>query len=286
MPFEILSPLEVTLKSVTIRNEKHGDDDVTGITMGLRATVPNTFLDLIDPTLRQAIYTAVPDQEQLPGVEPATPLLRSRSIDTLHLKQCFEGWTLEIDHGINESDPIKLGGSKVDKWVATPKEGGSVELSFRVGSNDIDATEIGLIGAKLAQEISIRLTAPVKTEGPAIDGTTGHPGAAAAASDSGPDAGDLFAGAVRDELAAIDAESDQHAGDFGTADEADLAAEAERGENWPFPTGETGPVKGAADEASNDAAELEAGMSKAIADAGLKPKAARRPRRAAGGSVE
>ena len=260
MPFEILNPLDVTLKSVTIRNERHGDDDVTGITMGLKATVPNTFLDLIDPTIRQSLYMAVPDQEQLDGIEPATPLLRSRSFETLHLKQCFEGWTLEIDHGIDASDPIKLGGTKADKFVLTPKEGGSVELAFRAGSNDIDATEIGLIGAKLAQEISIRLTAPVKTEGPAIDGTTGHPGAAGAAGDSGPEAGDLFA----------EAHGDQHAGDFGTADRGDdegspVTSDELGGEGADSEGGET-------DIDQNDAAAFEAGLSEQIAAKGLKPK--------------
>ncbi len=233
--------LAVTLKTVTIRNEKHGDDDVTAISMGLRATLANTELDALDATLRHALYQAVPGQEQLPGVEPATPLLRTKSIETLPLKQCFEGWTLEIDHGIDEADPIKLGGCKVDKFVLTPHEGGSVDLAFRIGSNDIDAHEIGLIGAKLAGEISISLTAPVKTEGPAIDGSRGHPGLA-------------------DSMAA----DDKRQGDLLTPEGA-LAASV--GDDA------GGPEDDAEGEGSDpDAAQFEAAAADAIAKAGMKPK--------------
>jgi hypothetical protein len=52
-----------------------------------------------------------------------------------------------------------------------PHEGGSIDLSFSVGSNDIDATEAGLLCSHLSQEIVVTLTAPVAKE-PAIDGTT------------------------------------------------------------------------------------------------------------------
>lgn len=49
-----------------------------------------------------------------------------------------------------------------------------------------------------------------------------------------------------------------------------------------IPTPTAAKLNSAADEASNDAAELEAGMAQAIAEAGLQPKAARRGRRIGG----
>lgn len=69
MTFEILTPTDATLTSVTPRTEKHGDDDVFAISLGLKVTAPNTLLDTLAPGLRDSLYKAVEGQEQLPGAE-------------------------------------------------------------------------------------------------------------------------------------------------------------------------------------------------------------------------
>lgn len=112
MTFEILTPTSATLTSVTPRVERHGDDEVFAISLALRVTAANTLLDILAPGLRDALYTSVEGQEQLPGVEPTTPLLRCKVVDTVSLESCFEGWTIAIDHGIDDADPITLGGAK------------------------------------------------------------------------------------------------------------------------------------------------------------------------------
>ncbi|WP_046111787.1 hypothetical protein [Aquincola tertiaricarbonis] len=178
MTFEFHEPIEATLKSVTPRTEKHGEDDVLALSMGLAITGPNTLLDRAFPGLRHSIYMAVEGQPQLPGVEEATPKLRTNLMELVQLSAKYEGWTLTVDHGIDEDDPIALGGCRVDKFRVRPMEGGSVELLFRIGSNDIDSEEAGQLFGKLHQTISIRLKAPEKPAD-VIDGTVGHPGLAA-----------------------------------------------------------------------------------------------------------
>jgi len=256
MPFE-LTDSPATLRSVTPRTERHGEDEVFAISLGFKLTTANTILDRLNPTLRDALYKAVEGQEQLPGVEPTTPLLRTRAIESLALGARFEGWTLTIPHGIDEDEPIKLGNARIDKFKVTPHEGGSVDLTFRVGSNDIDATEAGLLCAKLGQEVDISLTAPVIAQGaPIIDGTTeafkaDHPEA------------DLF-----------DGTSDQHAGDFGTDDAAPGAGSSDDAD-WPEPGADS---EGGETDAGGDAAEFEAGAAAAIEKAtgrrGRKTRAA------------
>lgn len=191
MTFEILTPTDAKLRSVTPRTEKHGDDDVFAISLGLSITGPNTMLDALSPTLRHALYMAVPGQDPLPGVEPATPLLRCKVMQEVKLgPSAFEGWTLAVDHGIDESEPITLGGCKVDKFVVLPSEGGTVELRFRIGSSDIDATEAGLLCSHLGQVVSFTLKAPeARKPETVIDGT------GAEFKKDHPDAGDLFAAA-------------------------------------------------------------------------------------------
>jgi len=172
---------QANLTSVTPRTEVHGEDRVFAISLGIKIKGPNTLLDRIHPTLRHALYTVVPDQDNLPGVETSTPLLRSSRIDEVKIKDSYEGWTLSVDHGIDDKDPIKIGGCKVSKLRCVPMEGGSIELMFSIGSNDIDATEAGLLCSHLSQEILFTLTAPEKPA-EAIDGTAAafkkdHPGA-------------------------------------------------------------------------------------------------------------
>jgi len=71
--------------SVQNRTEKHGDEDVPAVTLGFEIVAANTMLDVIDVGLRHALYKAVEGQDQLPGIEPSTPALRSNVIDTVKL---------------------------------------------------------------------------------------------------------------------------------------------------------------------------------------------------------
>lgn len=213
--FEITTPTEATLKSVTPRTEKHGDEDIVAVSLGLKITGPNTLLDTVQPGLLDTLYISPPGQESLPGVEPARQLLRTAGIEQVELKACFEGWTLKIDAGINgDTDPIAIGGAKVDRFAVVPAQGGTIELHFRVGSNDVSAEEMGWLCSHLKQGITIELTAPKKLD--TIDGSVeafqrDHPGASGQADllDDGGDATDAFV--------------ERHAGDFGdgTDDDAD-----------------------------------------------------------------
>lgn len=186
--FELTTPTAALLKSVTPRQEHHGEDIVVALSMRLELTGPNTLLDLLSPRLRHALYEAAEGQEELPGVEPSTPLLRSKDFDHHSLKASFEGWTLKVDHGIDEDDPISLGGCKVDAFRLDAMEGGTIKLTFRVGTNDISSEEIGLLCGKLGSEVSITLHAPEKPA-EAIDGSK------AAFEADHPDATGLFAAA-------------------------------------------------------------------------------------------
>jgi hypothetical protein len=181
--FQLLTSTEVKLASFNVRTEKHGEDDVLAFSAGLKYVGPNTFLDALAPGLRESLYAAVEGQEQLPGVEPSTPLLRCKKIETIALDLCFEGWTLEVEHGIDE--PMTIGGVKVDKFKVTPYEGGSCEVAWRIGSNDVDETELGQLAGKLTQMIMVRLLAP-EPKAEAIDGTVG------AFKADHPDATDIF----------------------------------------------------------------------------------------------
>jgi len=149
-----------TLASVTNRVEKHGAEDVPAISLRLKITAANTILDKLSATMRSTLYTKPDGQNELPGIEECTPLLRTLGIDHLVFTSTLNGWNLMIDHGI---DGISVcGACKVDEFKVAPKQGGTVELSFRVGTSDVEPEGAGLLWAKNGQEVIITLTPPDK----------------------------------------------------------------------------------------------------------------------------
>jgi hypothetical protein len=179
MQFQLPDWTAATLATQTNRVEHHGDEHVPAVTLGFKITGPNTILDAFGDKLdiRHGLYTAPEGQEQFEGID-STPLLRTTGVERLKLKvPNLEGWRLQVDHGIDEEDPIELQDCSVKKFYLEPFQGGSCELSFQVSTSDVDATYLGLLGMKLGQEVQIKLLAPEVKQDP-IDGTIGHPGAA------------------------------------------------------------------------------------------------------------
>lgn len=183
--FQLTEFVQATITSLTTRTEAHGDDRVPAVTVGIKIECANTVLDQIDPSIRHALYKAVDDQALIDGVEPVTPVLRCNAFDSIALITAHEGWTLLVDDNIEEENPMEFGACKIDKFRVDAKQGGSIVLSFRCGTSDVDAERLGALGMHNGQDIWIKLLAPEKpaagaTEatGAAIDGTTGHPGAA------------------------------------------------------------------------------------------------------------
>jgi hypothetical protein len=161
--FEITEAKTVTLNSVTNRSENHGENEkVPAVSLGVMLETDNFFLDTLLPGLRERLYEPVGGDKQKPldGVAVRTPKLRLVGVANVKLDSQFNGWTLHVDHGINESEPITLGGCKVDNFLVTPKQDSIVDVSFRIGSSDVDAHRLGLLGVKVGQKISIRLIAP------------------------------------------------------------------------------------------------------------------------------
>lgn len=186
---------EAHLATLTPRSQKHGDDEVPAVSLGLELTVGNTLLDAIDPNIREALFKRIDGQPDLPGVESSTPVLRCNSIDRVTLPTKYEGWTLEVDDGIDDTTPKAFGSCKVDKFSVEPKQGGSCLLRIRIGTSDLDAERSGMLGMHVGQSIWIKLRAPEKqVEQPAGDGQDDPDD-----DDDAPDATDLFLHGANDD---------------------------------------------------------------------------------------
>lgn len=191
MAFELTEYNEAHVATFTKRVERHGDEDRQAVSMGLEITTDNFMLDLLDATLRETLFKAKDEeQEDVPGVAKTTPVLRCNSIDRVALPNKHEGWTLQVDRGSDETEPMVLGGVKLSKFTVEPLQGGTIVLRFTVGTADIDADRLGYLGMHHGDSLWIQLHAP-KVKPEAIDGSPdgGGPGF----DSHEPDAGDLFA---------------------------------------------------------------------------------------------
>lgn len=167
----ILTPTEAEQVAYNGRTEIHGDKRVPAVSFRLKfASVPNTWLDMISKTLRHAIYEAVPGQEQLEGVEPATPVLRSRDIKHLKLDNVYEGWRVMVEHGIGEDSALVMGSCKLDGIEVDLYEGGHIDMSVKVGTADLDRNGAGVLWANQMRKVKVTFTPPKPPE-PAIDGS-------------------------------------------------------------------------------------------------------------------
>lgn len=157
--FQILEFTEARLATLTSRSEKHGEDDKPAVSLGLELTVGNDLLDSIDPEIARALFKH-PDTKPLPGVRDAMTVLRCNSFERVTLPTKHDGWTLQVDDGIDDSNPLTFGSCKVDKFSVEPHQGGSVTLRLRIGTSDLDAARSGMLAMHVGQPIWITLVAP------------------------------------------------------------------------------------------------------------------------------
>jgi hypothetical protein len=93
-------------------------------------------------------------------VDPGTPRLRTDAIRSAALDFSFEGWTLSVLRRVDGRVSAILSACKVDNFKLEPIEGGSIVLTFRVGTSAINADLIGELCGFLGHEIAITLVAP------------------------------------------------------------------------------------------------------------------------------
>lgn len=210
--FQLTTPTEVKLTAVTARVENHGDDKVPAISLSFHYNGPNTFLDLIDKTLLPRFYD-FPESKEIPGVNPMRTVLATRSIDKIKLRNACEEMVMLVEHGIGDTPDsvtsIKAGDCKVSNFRDfDPHDGGTIDITFTVGTNDVNQKDAGTLWSINGKTVRLTIRELEDSERkkkaeqkpPVIDGTVGHPAAKkgkAKAGEKEPEAGDLFAQAVK-----------------------------------------------------------------------------------------
>lgn len=167
MKFEFPYLTKCKLSSVNVRSEKHGPELVPAVDLKIVVDASNDILEKFDPALKEALYYRAEQddagQEDLDGIEPVTnlPNLRFPKLDApLKWDHSGAGYRLDIDFGLGGASNLIMFGCEINNLAFSPKEGGTVEVSFRVQVSSIDDLTLGRVAGLVQHEISIILTAP------------------------------------------------------------------------------------------------------------------------------
>ena len=207
MSFEIESYTSVKFTSMNTRVEKHGPESVPAVDLSFTMDAPNDVLSYFDGGLLSAMYKPIDNaepaqQDEIDGIEPVSnlPALRFPKMAPIKWDWDGAGYTLSIDYGLGESRALVLAGLEVGKFVLDLKEGGTVEVRFRVQcSAGLTEAIIGKLAMMIGQEVRIELLAPKAAD---ATGTTFEPLFPGYKPDAPLTATDLFLSGVEDGAAA------------------------------------------------------------------------------------
>lgn len=186
--FDLPAASRLLLTKATPRKEHHGNDLVQAISLRFAWTTTNDNLALLHPNLKPLLFwktPAVEAQAELAGLPEITPNLRVPELALpVKFDAEFTGYTLHIEHGIDDESALELYVCELSKFTVDAKEGGSVTIAWSLASNkEITPELVGILCGLEGEEIIATLTPPAVATGDAIDGSVeaferDHPGAA------------------------------------------------------------------------------------------------------------
>lgn len=244
--FPIPADTRLKLTKATPRKETHGKELVQAISLRLEWwPTDNAAVNLLHEGLQDLLWWVPPEAAAQDDIDGVPAVKKHRRVPTLHMplkvEAAFSGYTVTVQHGIDETTQLELYACALDKYEVDAKEGGSAVIRWSLATNkQVTPQLVGVLCGLEGTEIVATFEPPkpgTEATGAAIDGTVGHPGAT----------GD---GTLFDDDDADDAGSDS-AGDGGGTFADDMAA---------------------GDSGAAEQAEIEAGMQASVSAAGLRPK--------------
>jgi len=152
------------LQHVNPRSEVRGKDRVACADLKIAFTTGADVLAEFDPSLRAMLFRA-PDandsQAELLEGDDALAKLRFPKLGALHWSDAIIGGTVTVHFGASGKADVVLGGCTIDRFTFTPKDGGSVEIAFRVRCEP-DEKQFGKLCSLVQNEIEISVEPPAE----------------------------------------------------------------------------------------------------------------------------
>lgn len=174
--FALPAAARLKLVKTTPHKEHHGLDLRQDVSLKLSWETTNDSLALLHPNLKAMLYWREPQdeaQEQIADLPEVTPNLRvPTAAAPLKIDTTWTGYTLHIEHGIDDSTALELYVCDLSKFAVDAKEGGTVAISWSLHSNkEITPELVGALCGLEGCEIVATLTPPAVATGDVIDGT-------------------------------------------------------------------------------------------------------------------
>ena len=167
--FEIEELSKAKLTDVVVLSQKNREpNENPGAALSFDLTVTNEILTMFDGSLRGFLYYKSAasstdgdqnrlevDTNDLPNLTPA-----GQKIGKLHWDLELTGYTLTIDHGMGGKSNLVLQDCEASGFTFQPKEGGSVQMSFKLESQDVSEKIFGKLATLKNREVQILFAPP------------------------------------------------------------------------------------------------------------------------------
>jgi hypothetical protein len=174
--FDLPPGSRVKVLKATNHKEHHGPDLIQAISLRMEWwPLENSALNMLAEGLQDALLYDPEDMGQM-SAEGIPSIKKHRRCPDLAMpvkvpKREFSGYTLEIEHGIDETSALALYGVKLSKFEAEVAEGGVAVIRWSANSSrQITPALLGELCALEGSEIVITAMTPPDTSD-AIDGT-------------------------------------------------------------------------------------------------------------------
>jgi hypothetical protein len=168
--FELETMTKTKLTEIGVLSQKNRDpDDNPGAALAFDMSASNELLTMFNGFLRGFLYHKLPtagsdgDQARMDVEVNDLPNLTEagQKLGKFHWNVKLPGYTLTIDHGLGgKKSDLLLEDCELSRFVFTPKEGGTVEMSFLVEAPDVPEKIYGKLPALKNREVQIKLTPP------------------------------------------------------------------------------------------------------------------------------
>lgn len=151
----------IKLQQVLMPMENHDKELKMGIVLKCVGIFPATILQLFSAGLRDSLYRLPTEEEKADlATDTSEPcMLRHPKMSPFTWDYESEGYEAILDYGLGGDSDLKFVDTKVRKFEITPLEGAIVQIKFNLNCHP-DQKDVGALGAKQKQEISMQLTAP------------------------------------------------------------------------------------------------------------------------------
>lgn len=143
-----------TLKSLNIRAEKHGDDDIPAVDIDFSLTTSNSILKKLDARLLPLLYT---HDKQMDIQDEFMRKLQFPLLGVLSWGLELLRMRLEVHDIESDDNNVIMAGGKLKKVKINAKDGGTVEVTFQVQFSKADMDDTAKLARVLMHDVPVTL---------------------------------------------------------------------------------------------------------------------------------